>query len=76
MQLSGRRVELAIYELTLIRPGHEPETRFTDRRPVPGQTIQIDGRPATVTSCTDNPTNEVAVERFVCTFAGTTHATA
>ena len=58
---------MAIYELTLIRPGREPETRFTDRRPVPGQTIRIDGKPATVMSCSDDPTNEVAVERFLCT---------
>jgi len=41
---------LAIYELTLIKPGREPETRFTDRRPILGQIIRIDGQPATVTS--------------------------
>jgi hypothetical protein len=58
---------LAIYELTLIRPAREPDTRFTDRRPIPGQTIRIDGRSAIVVSCNDDPTNEVAVERFVCT---------
>lgn len=57
---------MAIYELTLVRSGREPETRFTDRRPTLGQQIRIDGRIGSIVSCHDDPTNEVASERFVC----------
>ena len=55
---------LAIYELTLIKPGREPETRFTDRRPILGQIIRIDGQLATVTSRSDDPTNEIALTQL------------
>jgi hypothetical protein len=58
--------QVAIYELTLVRSGREPETRFTDRRPTLGQQIRIDGRLASIVSRHDDPTNEVASERFVC----------
>jgi hypothetical protein len=57
---------MPIYELTVLKPSGDRETRFTDRQPSIGQTVRIDGRPATVVSRHIDPTNAVADARFVC----------
>ena len=57
---------MALYELTVVRPNGESETRYTDLLPQLGGTVAIDGRKAEIVSQHNDVTNPNAQERFVC----------
>ncbi len=66
---------MALYELTVVRPNGESETRYTDLLPQLGGTVAIDGKRAEIVSQHHDVTNPNARERFVCKILlVTTHA--
>ena len=57
---------MALFEITVVKPNGETETRYTDEPPVIGGTVTIGGRRGQIVSCHDDVLSSNAVERFVC----------